>query len=187
MSPVRDRTHSEQHRVAGPLPEPPARSPARLLKHGLDRLAAACGLLVAAPLLLGVAVALRRRGDGPVLEREPRIGEGGRVFTLVRFALDRRLRHEPRWRLVAGLGLAALPQLWNVLRGDMSLVGPRPRRLGDGTPGARPGLTGLAQVEQLTRQLSFSEVLELDARYAATWSLGLDARILARTLVGVLR
>ena len=89
--------------------------------------------------------------------------------------------------MVRGTGLTALPQLWNVVRGDMSIVGPRPRELGFEPPLVRPGLTGLAQLAQLERWLSVAEQLELDDEYARTWSLGLDARIVWRTMWCVLR
>jgi lipopolysaccharide/colanic/teichoic acid biosynthesis glycosyltransferase len=155
-----------------PLPAPSRR--ALLLKHALDRLIAAAGLLVTAPLIAGVALALRLRG-GPVLRRRQRIGEGGRRFVLGTFAI-------PEDGLLARLGVTALPQLWSVLTGRMSIVGPRPREPGSDPPPARPGLTGLAQLEQLERWLSVPDELALDDRYAREWSLGLDVRIMWRTL-----
>ena len=82
---------------------------------------------------------------------------------------------------VTSTGVTALPQLWSVLRGEMSIVGPRPREVGFEPPPARPGLTGLAQLEQLDRRLPVAEHLDLDEEYARTWSLALDARIVART------
>jgi lipopolysaccharide/colanic/teichoic acid biosynthesis glycosyltransferase len=164
-------------------PEPPARPVARRVKHALDRVAAACGLLVIAPVLLGVAVALRLWGPGPVLVRRERIGERGRPLIVRSFAIPSGSR---RWRLLAATGAAALPQLWSVLRGEMSIVGPRPREPGFEPPPARPGLTGLAQLAQLDRWLSVAEQLELDDEYARTWSLGLDARIVGRTMWRVL-
>jgi lipopolysaccharide/colanic/teichoic acid biosynthesis glycosyltransferase len=148
------------------------------LKHALDRVAAALGLLVTAPVVLGVALALRVLGPGAVLVRRERIGEGGRPVLLRSFAIpDGR-----GWQLVASTGATALPQLWSVLRGEMSIVGPRPREVGFEPPPARPGLTGLAQLEQLDRRLSVPEQLDLDEEYARTWSLRLDARIVARTM-----
>ena len=155
----------------------PLRAPSRravLFKHALDRLIAAGGLLVTAPLIAAVALALRLRG-GPVLQREQRVGEDGRRVVVRTFAI-------PQDRLLARLGVPALPQLWSVLTGRMSIVGPRPREPGFGTPPARPGLTGLAQLEQLERWLPVPEQLALDDRYAREWSLGLDARIIWRTL-----
>ncbi len=163
-------------RVVSPTPSPAPSRRALVLKHALDRLIAAAGLLVTAPLIAGVALALRLRG-GPVLHRRQRIGEGGRRFVLPTFAI-------PEDGLLARLGVPALPQLWSVLTGRMSVVGPRPRVPGSEPPPARPGLTGLAQLEQLERWLSAADQLALDDRYAREWSLGLDARIMWRTLTG---
>jgi lipopolysaccharide/colanic/teichoic acid biosynthesis glycosyltransferase len=156
------------------------------LKHALDRVAAACALLVTAPVFLGIALALRLRGPGPVLVRRERAGEGGRLVLVRSFAITDELCRSRAWRLVASTGATALPQLWSVLRGEMSIVGPRPREVGFEPPPARPGLTGLAQLAQLDRWLSVAEQLSLDEEYARTWSLGLDARIVARTMWRVL-
>jgi lipopolysaccharide/colanic/teichoic acid biosynthesis glycosyltransferase len=154
----------------------------------IDRIVAACGLIVTAPLSLAVAVALFYGAGGRVLRRENRTGEDGRVIRLRSFAVTDQLTRRSRfWRIVAGSGLTALPQLWSVLRGDMSIIGPRPRETGFTPPPMRPGLTGLAQLEQLERWLSITEQLELDDKYAQTWSLRLDARIVWRTMWCVLR
>jgi lipopolysaccharide/colanic/teichoic acid biosynthesis glycosyltransferase len=153
-------------------PEPDRRALA--LKHALDRLVAAGGLLVTAPVIAAVALALRIRG-GPVLEHEQRIGVGGRPVAVRTFAVP------DEWAWLARTGVTALPQLWSVLAGRMSIVGPRPREPGFEAPLARPGLTGPAQLAQLERWLSVAEQLELDDRYARTWSLRLDAQILWRT------
>jgi lipopolysaccharide/colanic/teichoic acid biosynthesis glycosyltransferase len=167
-------------------PEIP-RASARLVKHALDRLTAACGLIVTAPLMAAVALGLRS-ATGQVLRREERVGEGGRTIVVRSFAISDALRERSgMWRLVAGTGLSTLPQLWSVLRGEMSIIGPRPREHGRPPPPMRPGLTGLAQLEQLERWLSIAEQIELDADYARTWSLALDARIVWRTLWAVLR
>ena len=174
-------------RAAAPPPAVVTPPPAsRRVKHALDRVVAAGGMLVTAPLFAAIALALRRRG-GPVLSREPRLGEYGRTIELLSFAVTPEMRRGRGWRLLTGLGITALPQLWNVLRGDLSLVGPRPRALGADPPPARPGLTGLAQLEALKRPPAERERLRLDAEYAAHWSLGLDARILLRTLWRVVR
>lgn len=159
-----------------PLPTAPPRPDRRALavKGALDRIVAAGGLLVTAPVIAAVALALRLRG-GPVLHREHRIGACGRPVVVRTFALP------DEWAWLGRTGVTALPQLWSVLCGRMSLVGPRPREPGFEAPPARPGLTGLAQIEQLGRWLSVAEQLELDDRYARTWSLRLDARILWRT------
>jgi lipopolysaccharide/colanic/teichoic acid biosynthesis glycosyltransferase len=156
----------------------------RVAKHTADKLVAASGLVIVLPVLVGVALALRLRGAGPVLKRERRVGERGRVLVLRSFLLPR----DPGvWQLVARTGVGALPQLWSVLRGELSLVGPRPRALGLEPPPVRPGMTGPAQVADLDRTLSVDEQLALDADYARTWSLRTDARILARTFARSLR
>jgi lipopolysaccharide/colanic/teichoic acid biosynthesis glycosyltransferase len=162
-------------RVRSPTPAPAIDRRALLLKHALDRLIAAVGLLVTAPVIGAVALALRLRG-GPVLQREQRVGERGRPLIVRTFAV-------PDGSWLAALGVPALPQLWSVLTGRMSIVGPRPREPGFEAPPARPGLTGLAQLEQLDRWLSVAEQLELDERYAREWSLALDGRIMWRTFV----
>jgi lipopolysaccharide/colanic/teichoic acid biosynthesis glycosyltransferase len=176
-------TERVEPRRAPPAPEPPPpRASGLWLKYTLDHLAAAFGLLVMAPVLAAVALALRLSGSGRVLVRRERVGEHGRRLVLRSFAItDERCRSRA-WRLAAGAGVAALPQLWSVLRGELSIVGPRPREAGFEPPPARPGLTGLAQLAQLERWLSVGEQLALDDEYARTWSLGLDARIVWRTM-----
>jgi lipopolysaccharide/colanic/teichoic acid biosynthesis glycosyltransferase len=166
----------------------PPRPAALWLKHAIDRVVAACGLLVTAPLMAAVALALRYRGSGQIMRREDRLGEHGRPIVIHSFTVTAEMcRRSRTWRIVAASGLTALPQLWSVLRGEMSVIGPRPRETGFLPPPMRPGLTGLAQLEQLERWLSISEQLQLDDEYARTWSLALDARIVFRTMWCVLR
>ena len=170
--------------AAPPPPAPPPRQNRRALalKHVLDRFVAAGGLLVIAPVIAVTALALRLWGPGLVLQREDRIGAGGRPVVVRTFAITDEMCESPGWRLLARAGVTALPQLWTVLTGQMSIVGPRPREPGFEAPPMRPGLTGLAQLEHFGRWLSVAEQLELDDCYARTWSLGLDARILWRTV-----
>ena len=165
----------ERVRTSAEPPSSPPRPASRalLVKHTLDRVVALGGLLVVAPIIAGVALVLRLRGL-PVLRGEERIGHRGKPVLVRSFALGD--------GLLARLGVTALPQLWCVVTGQMSIVGPRPREPGFEAPPARPGLTGLAQLEQLDCWLSVAEQLELDETYARTWSLGLDARIVWRTL-----
>jgi putative colanic acid biosynthesis UDP-glucose lipid carrier transferase len=166
----------------------PPRTATLTIKHVIDRIVSACGLIVTAPLFLVVTAALFYGAGGRVLRREERTGEGGRTIRIRSFAVtDQMTRSSRFWRIVVGSGLTALPQLWSVLRGEMSIIGPRPRETGFTPPPMRPGLTGLAQLEQLERWLSLTEQLELDDEYARTWSLGLDARIVWRTMWCVLR
>lgn len=195
MAEVRSQTPNLERTAPTPAPQaPPTEGPGRsrpgalLIKHALDRVLAACGLIVTAPLLLIVAIALRYRGSGRVMRRDQRLGESARFIYVRSFAVTDELVQRSRgWRIVAGSGLTALPQLWSVVRGEMSIIGPRPREIGFRPPPMRPGLTGLAQLEQLERWLSSTEQLELDDEYAHTWSLRLDARIVWRTMWCVLR
>ena len=174
------------------------------VKRATD-LALAVPLTVAAtPLMAAIALWVRRDSPGPVLYRQRRIGYAGRPFTLLKFrtmvvgaegmgaglaisASDERITRAGR--ALRRLSLDELPQLWNVIRGDMSLVGPRPtvasqverydarqrRRLL-----ARPGLTGLAQVGG-RNAIPWSERIEMDVAYVDGWSVRRDLAILART------
>jgi lipopolysaccharide/colanic/teichoic acid biosynthesis glycosyltransferase len=177
----------EPRRIAWPW-RPDAQALSLTLKHAADRLVAACGLVFTAPMIAVVMVALRRHGVRPALRRDELLGEDGHLIAVLTLAIPERLvRNRLAWRLLDRAGVGALPQLWNVLRGDLSLVGPRPRALELPPPPERPGLTGLAQVAQLTRPLALGERLDLDDEYARRWSLLLDAKICALTMWRVLR
>jgi lipopolysaccharide/colanic/teichoic acid biosynthesis glycosyltransferase len=175
-------------------------------------------LLLLAPLLGAIALAVR--SDGPdVIFRQPRVGEQGRVFDVLKFrsmrtgpgasfvpaagsapggveGVDRRTRVG---RFLRRSSLDELPQLLNILRGEMSLVGPRPERPEfavafardvnryDDRLRVRSGLTGWAQVCGLRGQTSIEDRVEWDNYYIEHWSLGLDALILLRTVVAVFR
>jgi lipopolysaccharide/colanic/teichoic acid biosynthesis glycosyltransferase len=179
----------------------------RAAKRLLDVTVSAGALVVLAPLLAAIALAVAATDGRPVLFRQLRPGYRGRPFTILKFRTMRplragdvpyemdHLRITPLGRFLRTTSLDELPELWNVLRGDMSLVGPRPllleylslysqeeRRRHD----VRPGLTGWAVVNG-RHLLKFGERLALDAWYAEHWSLRLDLEILARTLVQVLR
>jgi exopolysaccharide biosynthesis polyprenyl glycosylphosphotransferase len=192
----------------------------QLIKRGLDVVASAAGLIILAPAMVVIATLIRLDSPGPVFFRQDRIGAGERVFRIWKFrtmAFDADVRkHEvkhlnkhlapggdPRMfkidddprvtavgRVLRRLSMDELPQLINVLCGEMSLVGPRPlildehryvldwaaRRLD-----LRPGITGLWQV--LGRDdIGFDEMVKLDYLYVTSWSLGQDIRLLARTL-----
>jgi len=173
-------------------------------KRALDLAIAVPGLAVAAPVMAGIALWVRRDSAGPALFRQSRIGFAGRPFTLVKFRTmvvgaegmgaglaisegDPRITRAGR--VLRRLSLDELPQLWNVVRGDMSLVGPRPtvvRQVERYTPRqrrrllARPGLTGLAQVSGRAA-IPWSERIELDLRYVEAWSMRRDLAILVRT------
>ncbi|MGH2797324.1 MAG: exopolysaccharide biosynthesis polyprenyl glycosylphosphotransferase, partial [Thermoleophilaceae bacterium] len=190
----------------------------RLLKRAMDLAGATAGLLLTAPLWVPIAAAIKLDSPGPVLFRQRRIGRGGRPFELVKFrtmsvdAEDRRaallaesrdpgwlkLDDDPRITRVGGVlrrwSLDEVPQLWNVVRGEMSLVGPRPliesedRQL-IGWRRSRvdltPGLTGLWQVLGRT-SIPFEEMIKLDYLYVTNWTLWTDVRLILRTLPAVL-
>jgi exopolysaccharide biosynthesis polyprenyl glycosylphosphotransferase len=193
----------------------------RLLKRGLDVVGAATLLVLSAPMMLLVAVLIRRDSQGPVFFRQTRLGMDLREFTLLKFRtmnegtdeaphreyikqimrsdalpgsnnlykLDRRESITRVGRWLRKTSLDELPQLINVLRGDMSLVGPRPLipyELELFSPQhferflVPAGLTGLWQVEARAHS-TFGEALDLDVAYARGWSLSLDLRLLLRT------
>ena len=192
------------------------------VKHVLDRALALLTIVCAAPLLVGCAIAVRVSSPGPILFRQRRVGRDGQVFDLLKFrtmidagpagqlpfiprygsapggveGLDRRTRVG---RLLRDLSLDELPQLFNVLRGKMSIVGPRPERpeyvesflrdiarYGD-RHRVKSGITGWAQVHGLRGQTSITDRVEWDNYYIRNWSLELDAKIMIMTIAEVLR
>lgn len=179
----------------------------RFVKRMADALCAAAGLAILWPALAAVALAIRLTMGSPVLFRQERPGKYGRPFMLLKFrtmtdAIDKQNQLLPDGERLTGLGrflracsLDELPQLWNVLLGEMSLVGPRPllmRYLERYTPAqlrrheVSPGITGWAQING-RNALTWDEKFALDTWYVDHWSLLLDARILAATLGKVLR
>jgi exopolysaccharide biosynthesis polyprenyl glycosylphosphotransferase len=190
------------------------------LKRAIDLVGSVLGLLVLSPLLLAAAIAVKVSSHGSVLYVSERVGRDGRPFRMVKFrsmaqgAHDSRATHhhlnihdsgpvfkirdDPRvtrvGRFLRRCSIDELPQLWNVLRGDMSLVGPRPplpeefllygpreqRRLE-----VKPGITCIWQVSGRS-DLDFDTWVDMDLAYIDTWSLRLDARLLARTVAAVL-
>jgi putative colanic acid biosynthesis UDP-glucose lipid carrier transferase len=182
-----------------------------LSKRCLDILVAASALLLLAPLLLLVTLAIFVEDRGPVVFRQRRTGLGGEPFTILKFRSMRVLedadvrqatRSDDRitrvGAVIRALSIDELPQLINVLRGDMSLVGPRPHALqhdeiwGSAVPGyaarfrARPGLTGYAQVCGLRGEVRHAadirERVEADNYYIDHWSPALEMSIILRTL-----
>lgn len=177
------------------------------MKRAFDVTVAAVALVVLAPVIAVTAIVVRLAMGSPVLFRQRRAGHQGRPFTLLKFRTMRRPRpgedgpeHDDArtgrlGRVLRATSLDELPSLLNVLRGDMSLVGPRPlpeayvprytpeqaRRLA-----VRPGLTGWAVVHG-RNLLSWEERFVLDCWYVDHRSFGLDLRILARSVVMVLR
>jgi lipopolysaccharide/colanic/teichoic acid biosynthesis glycosyltransferase len=185
--------------------------PQRLVKALLDRVTAALTLVLLSPLFAALALWIVLESGRPVIYRQRRAGRDGRPFSMLKFRtmvpdaveLARELAlsddpfglvpNDPRitrsGRFLRRTSLDELPQLWNVLIGQMSLVGPRPdlveqvanyepadrRRLA-----VRPGITGLAQV-QGRDEIPWEERFRLDAWYVDNWSLALDAKIVLRT------
>jgi lipopolysaccharide/colanic/teichoic acid biosynthesis glycosyltransferase len=178
---VGDRPATQLERIppsGGVPPSPREHRPARTVKYAIDRVAAALAIVITAPLFLLVALTLLALGRRRVLNVEVRIGERG-AFALASFDLPPEGSHPWVVGVVAGSGLVALPQLFSLLLGHLSLIGPRPRYPGEPRPPARPGMAGLAQAEQRSRVLNRDEVFALDAEYAERWSLGFDVRVAA--------
>ena len=177
------------------------------IKRVCDLAGALAAVVVLSPVLLAVAVAVAARNGRPVIFRQQRPGLHGRPFTVYKFRTMRAPRPGEVWyltddqritrlgRFLRSTSLDELPELWNVIRGEMSLVGPRPllmEYLDQYTPDERrrhdmrPGITGWAVVNG-RNTLQFVDRLKLDLWYIDNWSLGLDARILAVTVLQVLR
>lgn len=175
-------------------------------KRGMDLAIAVPAAIVSLPVQAAVALAIRIRMGRPVLFRQERPGLHGTPFTMVKFRtmlapepacglVDDAARLTRLGRLLRATSLDELPSLWNVVRGDMSLVGPRPllmRYLPLYTPeqarrhDVRPGLTGLAQVSG-RNALSWERRFELDVEYVESHTLRGDLRILSATVGKVLR
>lgn len=191
-----------------------------MLKRGFDMLVAGTGLVVFAPLAVVIAAAIKLEDGGPVMFSQDRVGRGGVVFRALKFrsmiadaeratgpvqatAADPRITRVGR--ALRATAFDELPQLWNILRGDMSIVGPRPLRpgeadtTGDGTllrlsdiPGyearhrVRPGLTGLAQV-YAPRDLRRTGKFRYDLLYQRRAGFCLDLRLIAQSFWITLR
>jgi exopolysaccharide biosynthesis polyprenyl glycosylphosphotransferase len=197
----------------------PSDAIALVAKRAFDLVASAAALVLLAPVLLAIAAAVKLDSPGPVLFRQRRVGLAGRTFTLYKFrsmrqdaeaqrrALEARnemdgpvfkIRDDPRvtrvGRFLRRTSLDELPQFWNVLRGEMSVVGPRPpipaevrryarwqrRRLS-----VKPGLTCTWQVSG-RNEVDFDRWMALDLDYIDTWSLWGDVRIVLKTIPAVL-
>jgi lipopolysaccharide/colanic/teichoic acid biosynthesis glycosyltransferase len=189
----------------------------RLLKRVVDRVAAAVLLVLFAPLMAIVALWILLDDGRPILLAQERVGKQGRQFRMLKFRtmvpnaieLGQKLNltedlygvvpNDPRitraGRFLRRTSLDELPQLWNVLRGEMSLVGPRPDVVEQvanysehdrGRLAVEPGITGLAQVNG-REEIPWPERIEQDLWYIQNWSLVLDAKILLRTVTQLLR
>lgn len=185
-------------------PRPRALGLQRAIKRGIDIVAGGLMLVPAAPVIALMALALRLESPGPAFFVQERVGRGGRIFRLIKmrtlyldgFGVDARRelsgddpRITPIGRWLRRSKLDELPQLWHVLKGEMSLVGPRPVipiKIEHGGIDAterqsvRPGLTGAAQVCGNTA-LDWTRRVAIDTWYVRHWTLGLDLRILGLT------
>jgi exopolysaccharide biosynthesis polyprenyl glycosylphosphotransferase len=194
------------------------------VKHALDRVAAALLIVLLSPLLIGVTLAVRVSSPGPIFFRQRRIGRDGRPFDLLKFrsmriaddpgpqdnvsvllqedtapgGVEGTDRRTPIGRLIRRTSVDELPQLFNVLLGAMSIVGPRPERPEfvelferrieryDDRHRVKSGITGWAQVHGLRGKTSLSDRIEWDNYYIENWSLWLDVKILLMTASAVL-
>lgn len=201
------------------LDEPELAGVRKVVKDVFDWTVAGLAVLLLTPLLLGLALAVRVTSPGPALFTQERVGRDGKLFRVLKFrsmvvdaeqrldeirALNEhdgvlfKLRDDPRitrvGRFMRRYSLDELPQLINVVRGEMSLVGPRPplpSEVNDYETHTRrrllvkPGMTGLWQVNGRA-DLSWDETVRLDLQYVENWSLGLDIALIGRTAVAVL-
>jgi lipopolysaccharide/colanic/teichoic acid biosynthesis glycosyltransferase len=189
-----------------------------MLKRSMDLVIATLGLVLLYPLLLLAAIAIKLDSAGPVFFRQPRVGRSGAEFSIVKFRtmvrdadlqketvahLNKHANGDPRMfkvpndprvtrvgRILRRTSLDELPQLWNVLRGEMSLVGPRPlipseaehvTDWGERRLDLKPGITGFWQV--LGRSdIPFEEMVRLDYLYVTNWSLWHDLRLMCGTV-----
>jgi sugar transferase EpsL len=209
VGPTPDRTaHEHAAGAPGVATDPRRRRPAdSAVKRATDVVLSAMALIVLAPVVVAVGLAIRKTMGPPILFRQLRPGRLGRPFVITKFrtmaeARDpdgRPLPDEVRitrlGRFLRRVSLDELPELWNVLKGDMSLVGPRPllmeyleryTREEARRHETRPGITGWAQVHG-RRQVRMHQRFALDVWYVDNWSLGLDMRILAMTIRKVVR
>lgn len=176
------------------------------IKRSIDFLLALIGIILASPILLIVAILVKTKLGSPILFRQQRVGLNGEIFEMVKFrtmkdATDsegNQLPDEERLtkfgQLLRKTSLDELPELWNVLKGEMSLVGPRPL-LVEYLPlyskeqmkrhDVRPGITGYAQVNG-RNNISWTKKFELDVYYVENFSLWLDVKILFQTVAKVL-
>jgi exopolysaccharide biosynthesis polyprenyl glycosylphosphotransferase len=199
---------------------PQLSGPRQALKSIFDRVTAATALVMLSPLFLALAVVIRLSDNGPALFTQTRVGKDGRTFKIYKFrtmVVDAerhlaqlqasndfdgvlfKMRRDPRVTVIGARlrkwSMDELPQLINVLRGDMSLVGPRPALPDEAARYAdhvrrrlvvKPGLTGMWQVNGRS-DLSWEESIRLDIRYVENWSLALDLQILWKTISVILR
>jgi exopolysaccharide biosynthesis polyprenyl glycosylphosphotransferase len=217
---VREQNHASQGVLLSPNHRALIQGPSGVLKRIMDLLGAAVGILLSAPLMLFVAILIKLDSPGPVLFVQRRVGLFGRTFRVFKFRtmvvnaedlLDQlldiqeldepvfKIRHDPRvtrvGRFLRRWSLDELPQFFNVLKGEMSLVGPRPeevrivRYYNDFHRArllAKPGMTGPVQVSGRA-DLSLRARVQLEIDYIRNYSLGKDLQILLKTIPVVIR
>jgi exopolysaccharide biosynthesis polyprenyl glycosylphosphotransferase len=218
---LKQRVSSQPEVFTDLVPRQEDHSVARLVKRLLDVSGALAGLILLSPLFLVVAIAIKASSPGPIVFTQERYGHRRRLFRMYKFRsmvgnapellaqLESRneasgpvfkIRQDPRvtplGRILRAFSVDELPQLWNVLIGNMSLVGPRPLPVRDVSLfseaslmrrfSAKPGITGLWQVSGRS-DVSFDQWMTLDFRYIDDWSLILDFRILVKTLSAVVK
>lgn len=215
-----ETTHVAGRRRAGRIPHRDGLLPRRRVtapapvggraKRAMDLALAVPAFVLLSPVMAAIAIWVRRDSPGPAIFRQERVGAGGRAFMMLKFrtmvvgaeGMGRGLAvdaGDPRitraGEILRRLSLDELPQLWNVIRGDMSIIGPRPTvaaQVARYTPEqrrrleARPGITGLAQVRGRAT-IPWSERIAIDVEYVDGWSLAGDLAILLRTVGVVLR
>ena len=185
-----------------------------VLKRTFDLVFATLGAVILSPLLLAIAVLVKLGSSGPILFRQERVGRNGKIFTLLKFRTmccssvtesdtTWTTKDDPRCTAIGAtlrkFSLDELPQLFNVIRGEMSLVGPRPERpyfvskfrtniqKYNLRHRCQVGMTGWAQVHGLRGNTSIPDRLQYDLHYIHNWSFGLDLHILARTMLTALK
>lgn len=196
--------------LLGMLPWPLEAFWNRFLKRAEDIAGSLVGLIFSAPVILAAIPFIKRSSPGPVFYKQERCGYGGKAFTIYKLRtmpVDAEAGTGPVWttpddarrtstgEFLRRWNLDELPQFWNVLKGDMSLVGPRPERpyfveqfkkdIGNYMTRhvSRPGMTGLAQVNGLRGNTSIADRIRHDLFYLENWSLSLDLKILIRTFI----
>jgi exopolysaccharide biosynthesis polyprenyl glycosylphosphotransferase len=191
-----------------------------VMKNITDRILAVVGIIIAAPIMMAATVAIKLTSPGPVVFKQPRCGLNGRIFTLYKFRtmvqnaeeqkkdLMRfnevrgaafKMKNDPRITTVGKFlrktSIDELPQLFNILKGEMSLVGPRPPLANEVSRydrwqrrklSMKPGLTCLWQISGRS-DVSFEEWMKLDLQYIDNWSFWKDAEILARTVPAIIK
>lgn len=183
-----------RHAIAQAVGAPKVTSSALLIKRGLDLIVGGSLLLFFSPILVAAVIAIRLEAPGPALFRQWRLGRNGRPFVLLKLRTMTGGEVTRVGRVLRRYSLDEAPNLINVVRGDMTLIGPRPPLQHEAAEQSyeiswrrnlSPGVTGLSQVEGSDGDRD--ETVRLDRHYVETWSLLLDLKILWRTIVAILK